>query len=147
MALGELFGLLVMLAALFGMSAVLTRRGGLSSAAAPLAALALTELVLLAAGLLGILRPAGFVLAALGAKLYRFGVFLTAWIAVGAVFQYVIRPSDWMWTAGCAAAGLIFGLFAIKFVKAVTLLNRHFLSKNGRLFVSAYHFFTNFRLI
>lgn len=66
MALGELFGLLVMLAALFGMSAVLTRRGGLNSAAAPLAALALTELVLLAAGLLGVLRPAGFVLAALG---------------------------------------------------------------------------------
>uniref|UniRef100_UPI003AB5E1C0 hypothetical protein n=1 Tax=Candidatus Allofournierella merdipullorum TaxID=2838595 RepID=UPI003AB5E1C0 len=66
MALGELFGLLVMLAALFGMSAVLTRRVGLNGAAAPLAALALTELVLLAAGLLGVLRPAGFVLAALG---------------------------------------------------------------------------------
>ena len=64
----------------------------------------------------------GIVLAALGAKLYRFGVFLTAWIAVGAVCQYVIRPSDWMWTAGCAAAGLIAGLFAIKFVKAVTIL-------------------------
>ena len=66
MAWGELFGLLAMLAALFGMSAVLTRRSELNSAAAPLAALALTELVLLAAGLLGVLRPAGFVLAALG---------------------------------------------------------------------------------
>lgn len=66
MAWGELFGLLAMLAALFGMSAVLTRRAGLNSAAAPLAALALTELVLLAAGLLGVLRPAGLALAALG---------------------------------------------------------------------------------
>lgn len=51
MAWGELFGLLVMLAALFGMSAVLTRRAGVGSAAAPLAALALAELVLLASGL------------------------------------------------------------------------------------------------
>lgn len=66
MAWGELFGLLVMLAALFGMSAVLTRRAGVGSAAAPLAALALAELVLLASGLLGVLRPAGFALAALG---------------------------------------------------------------------------------
>lgn len=66
MAWGELFGLLVMLAALFGMSAALTRRAGLSSSAAPLAALALAELVLLAAGMLGILRPAGLALAALG---------------------------------------------------------------------------------
>lgn len=66
MALGELIGLLVMLAALFGMSAVLTRHGGLNSAAAPLAALALTELVLLAAGLLGVLHPADLILAALG---------------------------------------------------------------------------------
>lgn len=66
MAWGELFGLLVMLAALFGMSAVLTRRAGVGSAAAPLAALALAELVLLASGLLGVLRPAGFALAVLG---------------------------------------------------------------------------------
>lgn len=66
MAWGELFGLLVMLAALFGMSAVLTRRAGVGSAAAPLAALALAELVLLASGLLGVLRPAGLALAALG---------------------------------------------------------------------------------
>ena len=66
MAWGELFGLLVMLAALFGMSAVLARRAGVGSAAAPLAALALAELVLLASGLLGVLRPAGLALAALG---------------------------------------------------------------------------------
>lgn len=66
MAWGELFGLLVMLAALFGMSTVLTRRAGVGSAAAPLAALALAELVLLASGLLGVLRPAGLALAALG---------------------------------------------------------------------------------
>ncbi len=66
MAWGELFGLLAMLAALFGMSAVLARRAGVGSAAAPLAALALAELVLLAAGLLGVLRPAGLGLAALG---------------------------------------------------------------------------------
>lgn len=66
MAWGELFGLLVMLAALFGMSAVLVRRAGVGSAAAPLAALALAELVLLASGLLGVLRPAALALAALG---------------------------------------------------------------------------------
>ncbi|HJB68553.1 MAG TPA: hypothetical protein H9770_06895 [Candidatus Fournierella excrementigallinarum] len=66
MAWGELFGLLAMLAALFGMSAVLARRAGVGSAAAPLAALALAELVLLASGLLGVLRPAGLALAALG---------------------------------------------------------------------------------
>lgn len=66
MAWGELFGLLVMLAALFGMSAVLARRAGVGSAAAPLAALALAELVLLASGLLGVLRPAGLALAVLG---------------------------------------------------------------------------------
>lgn len=66
MAWGELFGLLVMLAALFGMSAVLARRAGVASAAAPLAALALAGLVLLASGLLGVLRPAGLALAALG---------------------------------------------------------------------------------
>lgn len=66
MAWGELIGLLVMLAALFGGSALLTRRGGLSAAAAPLAALALAELWLLAVGMLGALRPAGLALAALG---------------------------------------------------------------------------------
>lgn len=64
----------------------------------------------------------GIVLAVLGAKLYRFGVFLTAWITVSAVCQYVIRPSDWIWTSVCVAAGLIVGLFAIKFVKVITIL-------------------------
>ena len=58
----------------------------------------------------------------LGAKLYRFGVFMTSWIAVSAVCQYAVRPSDWIWTAACAAAGLVFALFAIKFVKAITIL-------------------------
>lgn len=64
----------------------------------------------------------GIVLAVLGAKLYRFGVFMTSWIAVSAVCQYAVRPSDWIWTAACAAAGLVFALFAIKFVKAITIL-------------------------
>lgn len=66
MAWGELFGLLAMLAALYGISNLLARRAGVGSAAAPLAALALAELWLLAAGLLGVLRPAGLALAALG---------------------------------------------------------------------------------
>ena len=66
MAWGELLGLLVMLAALFGLSDLLARRAGVDAAAAPLAALALAELFLLAAGLLGVLRPAGLALAALG---------------------------------------------------------------------------------
>ena len=66
MAWGELFGLLAMLAALYGISNLLARRFGVGSTAAPLAALALAELVLLAAGLLGVLRPAGLALAALG---------------------------------------------------------------------------------
>lgn len=64
----------------------------------------------------------GIVLAVLGAKMYRFGVFITAWIAVSAVCQYAVRPSDWIWTAACAAAGLVFALFAIKFVKVITIL-------------------------
>lgn len=64
----------------------------------------------------------GIVLAVLGAKLYRFGVFMTAWIAVSAVCQYAVRPADWIWTAACAAAGLVFALFAIKFVKVITIL-------------------------
>ncbi len=66
MAWGELLGLLVMLAALFGLSDLLARRAGVDAAAAPLAALALAEFFLLAAGLLGVLRPAGLALAAKG---------------------------------------------------------------------------------
>ena len=34
----------------------------------------------------------------------------------------MIRPSDWIWTSVCVAAGLIVGLFAIKFVKVITIL-------------------------
>lgn len=62
MAWSSLSGLLLMLLALFGLSVILVRRTGVGSAAAPLAALALAELVLLAGGLLNLLPLAGLVL-------------------------------------------------------------------------------------
>ena len=62
MAWASLSGLLLMLLALFGLSVILVRRTGVGPAAAPLAALALAELVLLAGGLLQILPLAGLVL-------------------------------------------------------------------------------------
>ena len=62
MAWASLSGLLLMLLALFGLSAILVRRTGVGPAAAPLAALSLAALVLLAGGLLNALPLAGLVL-------------------------------------------------------------------------------------
>lgn len=62
MALKALLGLLLMLIALFGLSAILVRRTGVSSAAAPLGALSVAALVLLAGGLLNALAPAAVLL-------------------------------------------------------------------------------------
>lgn len=62
MAFGSLSGLLLMLLALFGLSVILVRRTGVGPAAAPLAALSLAALVLLAGGLLNLLPLAGLVL-------------------------------------------------------------------------------------
>lgn len=62
MAWGSLSGLLLMLLALFGLSVILVRRTGVGPAAAPLAALSVAALVLLAGGLLNLLPLAGLVL-------------------------------------------------------------------------------------
>lgn len=62
MAWGSLSGLLLMLLSLFGLSVILVRRTGVGPAAAPLAALSVAALVLLAGGLLNILPLAGLVL-------------------------------------------------------------------------------------
>ena len=62
MAFGSLSGLLLMLLALFGLSVILVRRTGVGPAAAPLAALSLAALVLLAGGLLNLVPLAGLVL-------------------------------------------------------------------------------------
>lgn len=62
MAWSALSGLLLMLLALFGLSAVLVRRTGVGPAAAPFGALSLVALVLLAGGLLRVLPLAGLVL-------------------------------------------------------------------------------------
>ena len=62
MAWASLSGLLLTLLALFGLSTILVHRTGVGPAAAPLAALALAELVLLAGGLLRVLPLAGLVL-------------------------------------------------------------------------------------
>ena len=62
MAWGSLSGLLLMLLSLFGLSVILVRRTGVGPAAAPLAALSVAALLLLAGGLLNILPLAGLVL-------------------------------------------------------------------------------------
>lgn len=62
MAWEALLGLLLMLISLFGLSAILVRRTGVSSAAAPLGALSAAALVLLAGGLLNLLPLAALVL-------------------------------------------------------------------------------------
>lgn len=62
MAWASLSGLLLMLLALFGLSTLLVRRTGMGPAAAPLGALSLVALVLLAGGLLGVLPLAALVL-------------------------------------------------------------------------------------
>ena len=62
MAWASLSGLLLMLLALFGLSTLLVRRTGMGPAAAPLEALSLVALVLLAGGLLGVLPLAALVL-------------------------------------------------------------------------------------
>lgn len=62
MAWGSLSGLLLMLLSLFGLSVILVCRTGVGPAAAPLAALSVAALVLLAGGLLNILPLAGLVL-------------------------------------------------------------------------------------
>lgn len=62
MAWGSLSGLLLMLLSLFGLSVILVRRTGVGPAAAPLAALSVAALLLLAGGLLNVLPLAGLVL-------------------------------------------------------------------------------------
>lgn len=62
MAWGSLSGLLLMLLSLFGLSVILVRRTGVGPAAAPLAALSVAALLLLAGGLLNTLPLAGLVL-------------------------------------------------------------------------------------
>lgn len=64
----------------------------------------------------------GIILAVLGARFYRFGVFLTVWISVTSLCTYIVRPSDWVPAAVCIGAGLIFALITIKSAVFITML-------------------------
>ena len=64
----------------------------------------------------------GIIIAVLGARFYRFGVFLTVWISVTSLCTYIIRPSDWVPAAVCIGAGLIFALITIKSAVFITML-------------------------
>lgn len=64
----------------------------------------------------------GIIIAVLGARFYRFGVFLTVWISVTSLCTYIVRPSDWVPAAVCIGAGLIFALITIKSAVFITML-------------------------
>ncbi len=65
---------------------------------------------------------AGLILAALGAALYRVGVFITVFLAVGLFGVRMIDPQNWMMLAICAGVALVAAILAVKFVTLMTIL-------------------------
>lgn len=65
---------------------------------------------------------AGLILAVLGIRFYKAGVFWVSWILGIAGSAYIIRPEDWRFSLVCVVIGLIVGLITLKFVEPATML-------------------------
>ena len=65
---------------------------------------------------------AGIVLEALGAALYRVGIFITVFVSVSSFCTQVIRPDSSILFAVCAAAGLVAAILSVKFTEVITIL-------------------------
>ena len=65
---------------------------------------------------------AGIVLAALGAALYRVGIFITVFVSVSSFCTQVIRHDSSILFAVCAAAGLVAAILSVKFTEVITIL-------------------------
>lgn len=62
------------------------------------------------------------ILAALGAILYRAGVFLLTFVTVTSFCIYLIDPQDWIFAGVCLAAGLAAAILSVRFVTVLTII-------------------------
>ena len=65
---------------------------------------------------------AGIVLAALGAALYRVGIFITVFVSVSSFCTYVINPDNSILLAVCTSIGLVAAILSAKFTEVITIL-------------------------
>ena len=123
----EMIGLIVaaavgLLFCLFGLklvrmwAALLGLAVGFAGGCAAASAAGLNETGILIAG-----AAAGIIVAALGAALYRVGVFITVFLSVGFFVVRIVGTQDWIMLAVCAGIALIAAILAVKFVTVMTI--------------------------